>query len=58
MLGDGQGHFEPQSISESGIFLPGDVKALAPLQYQGKTGLLIGQNDGPVALLLLKKALQ
>lgn len=58
MLGDGQGHFEPQSISESGIFLPGDVKALAPLQYQGKTGLLIGQNDGPLALLLLKKALQ
>lgn len=58
MLGDGQGHFEPQSISQSGIFLPGDVKALTPLQYQGKTGLLIGQNDGPVELLLLKKALQ
>jgi enediyne biosynthesis protein E4 len=46
LKGDGQGNFAPLSVPESGLFVPGDVKALAWLDGPGL--LLVANNDGPL----------
>jgi hypothetical protein len=51
LKGDGKGSFQPQSILESGIYIPGDGKALAALRGVGGRYLLAaGQNRGPLKL--------
>ncbi|MBS1599081.1 MAG: VCBS repeat-containing protein [Bacteroidetes bacterium] len=56
MKGDGNGNFTPLSILQSGIYIPGDGKALVKLQ--GSTGnylVAASQNRGPLKLYTLNK---
>ncbi len=56
LKGDGKGGFTPQSILESGIFIPGDGKALIKLRGKnGKYLLAASQNRGPLKVFELKK---
>jgi ASPIC and UnbV/FG-GAP-like repeat len=56
LKGDGNGNFTPLSILQSGIFIPGNGKALAKLQSAGGKCLLVaGQNRGPLKIFELKK---
>ena len=51
LRGDGKGGFQPESILASGIYIPGDGKALAALRGGGGRYLLAaGQNRGPLKL--------
>ncbi|HSZ32659.1 MAG TPA: VCBS repeat-containing protein, partial [Puia sp.] len=56
LKGDGKGNFRPLSILQSGIFIPGNGKALAKLESaNGKCLLAAGQNRGPLKIFELKK---
>jgi len=56
LKGDGKGNFTPQSILESGIFIPGNGKALIKLKSKNDQYLLAGtQNRGPLTIFELKK---
>ncbi len=56
LQGDGKGNFTPRSILQSGIFIPGNGKALVKLQSaSGKCLLAAGQNRGPLKIFELKK---
>jgi len=56
LKGDGKGHFIPQSILESGIFIPGNGKALVKLKSKnGQYLLAAAQNRGPLKIFELKK---
>jgi hypothetical protein len=56
LKGDGAGNFRPLSILESGIYIPGNGKALAMLQsFNNKCLLAASQNRGPLKILQLKK---
>jgi hypothetical protein len=53
--GNGQGGFEPKSILQSGIFIPGNGKALVKLCCANNQYLLAGsQNRGPLKVFRLK----
>ncbi|ULQ51740.1 FG-GAP-like repeat-containing protein [Flavihumibacter fluvii] len=56
LQGDGKGNFIPQPILKSGIFIPGNGKALIKLRGQNDKYLLAAsQNRGPLAIFELKK---
>jgi hypothetical protein len=56
LKGDGNGGFTPQSILESGIYIPGDGKALIKLRDKnGRYLLAASQNRGPLKVFKLKK---
>jgi ASPIC and UnbV/FG-GAP-like repeat len=56
LKGDGKGNFTPLSILRSGIYIPGNGKALAMLQSASNKCLLAAsQNRGPLKILQLKK---
>jgi len=56
LKGDGKGNFIPQTILESGIYIPGNGKALVKLRSaNGKYLLAAGQNRGPLKVFELKK---
>ncbi len=51
LLGNGKGSFQPRTILQSGIFIPGDGKALIELKGPGQAYLLAAsQNRGPLKL--------
>jgi len=51
LSGDGNGNFTPQSISQSGLYVPGDAKALIKLKGAGGRYLLAAsQNRGPLRI--------
>ena len=55
MLGDGKGNFAPQSILQSGLFVPGNGKALIKLRSaDGKYLLAASQNRGPLKIFSSK----
>ncbi|MHA4811072.1 VCBS repeat-containing protein [Flavitalea flava] len=55
LLGDGKGNFQPRTILQSGLFLPGDGKSLVKLMGPGNTSLLAAsQNNGPLKLFSSK----
>jgi len=57
LKGDGKGNFIPQTILESGIFIPGNGKALVKLRGKnGKYLLAAGQNRGKLKVFELKKS--
>ena len=59
LLGDGNGNFAPQTILQSGVFIPGDAKALIELRGQNGTYLLAAsQNRGPLKVFAHKKSAQ
>ena len=54
--GDGKGNFVSKSILQSGIYIPGNGKALVKLRAaNGKCLLAAGQNRGPLKIFQLKK---
>ncbi|MEO6838362.1 MAG: VCBS repeat-containing protein, partial [Ginsengibacter sp.] len=56
LKGDGKGNFSPQSILESGIYIPGNGKALVALRSsKGKYMLAASQNKGPLKVFELKR---
>jgi len=58
LKGDGKGNLIPQTILESGIFIPGNGKALIKLKGKnGKYLLAAGQNRGPLKVFELKKGI-
>ncbi len=59
LLGDGAGNFTPQTILESGFYVPGDAKALVALR-NGKGNMLLAasQNNGPVKIFANNKGVQ
>ena len=59
LRGDGKGNFTASSILESGIFIPGNGKALVKLKSSfGKCLLAASQNRGDLKIFELKKATQ
>ena len=59
LKGDGKGNFQSLSILQSGIFLPGNGKAL--VQLRGKNGssmLAASQNRGTIKVFQLKQSLR
>jgi hypothetical protein len=56
LKGDGKGNFTPLSIVQSGIYIPGDGKALVKLRGQnGKYLLIASQNKEPLKVFQLKR---
>ena len=56
LKGDGKGNFTPQSILQSGIYIPGDGKALVKLQSSdGSYMLAASQHNGPLKIFELKR---
>ena len=59
MKGDGQGNFTPQSILQSGWFIPGNGKALIKFKNSGGEVLVAAsQNKGPLKVYGLTKKLK
>ncbi len=57
LKGDGKGNFTPKTILESGIFIPGNGKALIKLRGKnGKYLLAAAQNRGALKVFELKKS--
>jgi ASPIC/UnbV protein/VCBS repeat protein len=56
LKGNGKGSFSPLSILQSGVFIPGNGKALVKLRGAGgKCLLAAGQNRGPLKIFELKR---
>lgn len=56
LKGDGKGNFIAQSILESGIYIPGNGKALVKLKGKNDRYLIAaGQNRGPLKIFELKR---
>jgi ASPIC and UnbV/FG-GAP-like repeat len=56
LIGDGKGNFVAQSISESGIYLPGNGKALIKLKGNKDSYLIAtSQNRGPLKIFELNR---
>jgi hypothetical protein len=56
LKGDGKGNFNPQSILQSGIYIPGNGKALVKLRSSsGKYMIAASQNRGPLKIFELKR---
>ena len=56
LKGDGKGNFSALSILESGIYIPGNGKALVALQAaNGKQLLAASQHNGPIKVFEAKK---
>jgi hypothetical protein len=57
LKGDGKGGFTPLTILQSGIFIPGNGKALVKLSNKdGRCLLAASQNRGPLKVFVLKGA--
>ncbi len=56
MLGDGKGNFQARTILQSGIFIPGNGKALVKLRAaNGSCLIAASQNRGPMKIFKLKR---
>jgi hypothetical protein len=55
LQGDGKGYFTPQSMLQSGIYLPGNAKALVQFPFAGSVGILASQNGAAMQFFQLKQ---
>jgi hypothetical protein len=56
LKGDGKGSFTPLSILQSGVYIPGNGKALVKFyNKQGQCMLAASQNRGPLKVFLMKE---
>lgn len=55
LAGNGRGGFKALSILESGIFIPGNGKALVKLKLDNKYGIAASQNRGALKIFELKQ---
>lgn len=55
MLGDGSGGLQPLTVLQSGIFTPGDVKAIRLIKLaNGNKAVLVANNNAPIQLFQSK----
>jgi enediyne biosynthesis protein E4 len=54
LKGDGKGNFQPLSILESGIFIPGSGKQLVSFALNNKTAVAASQNRGGLKLFVTR----
>jgi hypothetical protein len=58
LLGNGKGNFQPQTIQQSGLYIPGDAKALVKLKSEGGDFLIAAsQNRNYLKVFHYKKYL-
>lgn len=50
LMNQGSGNFKALSPSESGWFVPGDVKQMKEINLKGTDAILVGNNDAPAML--------
>lgn len=56
LKGDGKGNFIPFSMQQSGIYIPGNAKAIVQLKQKNGNKLLIAsQNNGPLKVYSINK---
>lgn len=56
LLQDDQGEFQPQSLQESGFYVPGEGRTLRSFQLaNGETVIIAAQNSGPLLYFKVKK---
>ena len=55
LLGDGKGSFQPMSLSQSGIHIDGNGKALGEIIINNHYSLIGSQNEGNMKLYALNK---
>lgn len=48
LQGDGKGNFSPQSYSQTGLHIPGDVRNLIEIKGAKKNILIAGKSNGPL----------
>ncbi|WP_259066709.1 VCBS repeat-containing protein [Mucilaginibacter sp. X4EP1] len=59
LKGDGKGHFNPLTLQQSGVYIPGDGKALVKLQgANGNYLLAASQNKDALKVFELKRSVQ
>jgi hypothetical protein len=51
LLGNGKGDFKPLPVTNTGFFVPGDVKALENITIQGKRSFIAGKNMDRVQVI-------
>ncbi len=57
LLGDGKGNFNPLSILQSGLFIPGNGKALAMISNASNQPMVVAtQNRGPMKVFMIKNS--
>jgi enediyne biosynthesis protein E4 len=58
LKGLGKGEFRVLPESESGVFLPGDVRVLLPIRISGENipGIIVASNNGKLRLLMLNQS--
>jgi hypothetical protein len=44
LVGQGDGHFKTMPTTESGLFIPGDVKTMVPIKVGQQTHFVVGKN--------------
>lgn len=54
LLGDGKGNFQPLSILQSGIFIPGNAKGLVQFPFGNSIAVAATQNNGGLRLFELR----
>ena len=54
LKGDGKGTFQPLSILESGVFIPGSSKQLVHFSFNDKTAVAASQNRGGLKLFVTR----
>lgn len=55
LQGDGKGNFTHLSILQSGIYIPGNAKALVQFPFNNSVAIAASQNNGSLQLFQLKK---
>ncbi|MEQ9289692.1 MAG: VCBS repeat-containing protein [Cyclobacteriaceae bacterium] len=56
LMGDGNGNFAPLTVSESGVYLQGNVRDMEIIQLaDGTKGILVANNGGSVQLLIARQ---
>lgn len=56
MLGNGEGNFAPQTILQSGLYVPGDANALVKLKTANGNYMLAASQDKGAIKIFLPKA--
>ncbi|SEP83677.1 Repeat domain-containing protein [Hyunsoonleella jejuensis] len=55
LIGDGNNNFEVTNLQESGFYVPSDSRQITPLDIDGKTYLIIANNNEPISVFRLDK---
>lgn len=54
LKGNSEGSFIAEDMTSAGLFIPYDTKSLNNIKVAGQKGILVGNNNGPIQLFLMK----